>query len=230
MEARPKGSHQAWRRVGRHRRTGRFYWYGTSWATHLRHGKKLAGSIDAKDVPAFQAWASSKGLTVRTQSLESRRETFIRLLNAEIGVQENPLGSNRGPRVDYYRKATTLWPSLQTGWPWCQAFIVRIALDAGYDLPRDMRTASVDNFFTAAAKHGLIRHDRPRPGDVVECFKRGQHVEAVTGEPTHGSYPCVGGNTTAPGKHGSAYEGTQVALNMRARNNLLRIVDLDRLP
>ena len=227
MLARPEGSHSDWRRVGRHRRTGKFYWYGTDYSTALRHKGKLSGSMEKNDenIAAFQKWARRRGLVVKTEVIkESRRKQFVAFMKSEIGTTEVPLGSNRGPRVDWYRKATTLWPSMQSGWPWCAAFVVRGLLEAGYDLDNDLRTASVANFTAAARKRGAIVSRKPKAGDVVVLLGPGKHIGGSLG----GSQ-TVEGNTTPDGMYGSQYEGTAVARKDRSDDDIIFVIDPDKL-
>lgn len=50
----------------------------------------------------------------------------------DVGVHEEPWGSNTGPRVQVYQHATWLGG---TGWPWCCAFCVYHSTRAGFKLP-----------------------------------------------------------------------------------------------
>jgi hypothetical protein len=53
---------------------------------------------------------------------------LINIASAELGVQESPRGSNRGPRVDDYQRATWLKPA---DWgPWCAAFVCFVVMRA----------------------------------------------------------------------------------------------------
>lgn len=227
MEAREQGSGKPFRRVGRHKRTKRFYWYGTPYAKLLRKRKLLAGSISVSEVPSFFEWATARKLEIRTTSAETKRQALVRLAKAEIGVTEVPLGSNAGPRVDYYRRATTLFPFLQRGWPWCAAFVVRMALNAGYNLPRAARTASVWHFTEWARKEGRIVTNRPpKAGDVVILIGQGVHMGIWSAQPKS----TVEGNTTADGQYGSQYEGTVVAAKNRSvERDVVYVISLDGL-
>jgi len=51
----------------------------------------------------------------------------------DIGVKEQPNGSNSGPRIVTYQRATWL-PG--TGWPWCVAFcLYHLQKAGGFILP-----------------------------------------------------------------------------------------------
>lgn len=60
--ARPQGTHKEFRRVGRHARTGRFYWYGTTYALALRKRKLLRAVIGSAEHDEFFAWARQQKL------------------------------------------------------------------------------------------------------------------------------------------------------------------------
>ena len=48
--------------------------------------------------------------------------TVLQLASREVGTLEDPLGSNRGPRVDQYLRAVGLNPA-DGSFPWCAAFV-----------------------------------------------------------------------------------------------------------
>ncbi len=82
----------------------------------------------------------------------------------EVGVKEEPAGSNSGPRVRQYQAATNLGG---TGWPWCAAFVCWCYKTAGKPLP--FPTASVGAFEAWAKQNGKMV-TRPLRGDLV-CYR-----------------------------------------------------------
>ena len=48
------------------------------------------------------------------------RERLITIASGKVGVRESPLGSNSGPEIVKFQRASNLDGS---GWPWCAAFI-----------------------------------------------------------------------------------------------------------
>lgn len=228
LEARRSPSPMPWRRVGMHTRTGEFRWYGTVWARVLRKRKLLVGQVDKKYEPAFRDWCRKQGCEARVRRAESKVEALVRVARAEVGVTEQPLGTNTGPRVNYYRRATTLFATLQRGWPWCCAFVVRMAKDAGIRLPRAAQTASVWAFTDWARSAGRLVTRPPRAGDVVVLLGEGKHigiVRKVKGAVVH----TIEGNTTPDGKYGSQYEGTAVAFKSRTLDDVVHVITLDGL-
>lgn len=214
MEVRAKGSNAKWKRVGRHKRTGKFYWYGTPYAATLRRRKLLRGTILSSEIDEFRDWAQMKGLVARARVAESTGDAIVRIAIQEIGVREIPPHSNRGPRVSQYQRATNLWKTLKGGWPWCSAFVVWTAKQAGVNLPKDMRTASVWHFTQAARKHGMIVAS-PKPGDAVVLFAEGRHIGIVESyDPKTRILHTIEGNTSSTG--GSQVNGGEVASQKRS--------------
>jgi lysozyme family protein len=78
--------------------------------------------------PASAPVASAGGLA----------EAVLAVAAAEVGVREDPLGSNRGPRVDEYIRAAGLDPT-QGSFAWCMCFVYwcfdQAARDAGIANP-----------------------------------------------------------------------------------------------
>jgi len=79
----------------------------------------------------------------------------------QLGVKENPPGSNSGPTVNEYLKSTDLSP----GYPWCQAFLRWCFKKNGRDIGGG---ASVGNFLAWGRANGDVV-TRPFAGDVV-CY------------------------------------------------------------
>ena len=77
----------------------------------------------------------------------------------EIGALESPLGSNRGPRVDLYLRASGLDPT-QGSFPWCAAFVYFCFQNAAKDLgvPNPVvKTAGVLDHWNRAGRNGIPR-------------------------------------------------------------------------
>lgn len=77
-----------------------------------RTWEALFGEIDPAKVPAPATAASSGASKLSARALE--------IAASQIGVLENPLGSNRGAEVDAYLSSVD--PSLLAN-PWCMAFV-----------------------------------------------------------------------------------------------------------
>ena len=139
------------------------------------------------------------------------RELALRIAQGEIGVRENPPGSNSGPKVNQYLKAAGLGP----GYPWCMAFLVWTFGKAGLKLEYPNK-ASVGFFEDWARRNGHIVYD-PKPGDVV-CYRYDgddwpDHVGIVLSVQGRG-LTVVEGNTS----YGNDSDGGRVMLRTRQIN------------
>lgn len=64
-------------------------------------------------------------------------EKLIKIVNAEVGVSEDPGKNNSGKKITEYQRATSLAPG---AWPWCAAF-------TAWALREWLRDFSVQEFF-----------------------------------------------------------------------------------
>lgn len=100
-------------------------------------------------------------------------DQVVAIARAEVGVAESPLGSNTGPRVLEYQRATALGG---TGWPWCAAFVEWTWETAGLlDHPANPSTYWMCRIAAGRDELG----DVPRIGGaIIWC---GTHVGLVVG-------------------------------------------------
>jgi hypothetical protein len=126
-------------------------------------------------------------------------ELAIRIALAEVGVKEDPPGSNRGPRVDEYLRAAQLNPAMGS-YPWCAAFVTWCVLEAAKRLGplRFKGSASVATLL--ARNHELITPD-PEPGCVfIHLRTDGKgHTGFVTAIVPGVGFTSVEGNTDRNG-------------------------------
>jgi hypothetical protein len=91
-----------------------------------------ARSVDKFGVPLKQdgqvgpmSWAALFGeqtVPVVTRAPSALLAKVLEFASSEIGTMENPIGSNRGPRVDQYLRSVGLDPT-EGSFPWCAAFV-----------------------------------------------------------------------------------------------------------
>jgi hypothetical protein len=129
----------------------------------------------------------------------------------EVGVMEDPLGSNRGPRVDEYLRSVGLDPT-QGSFSWCAAFVYFCFGQASSSLSLInpvVRTAGVLDHWNKAGIRGIHRlstdecQNQPSlvlPGMIFIIITGGGHghtglVEAVQGV----TLTTIEGNTNAGG-------------------------------
>lgn len=117
-------------------------------------------SVDGKVGPA--TWGALFGhdtVTPVTVAASALAQKVIAIAKAEVGTMEDPLGSNRGPRVDQYLTAAGLDPA-SGSFPWCAAFVYwcfdQAATSLGVANPAT-KTAGVHHLWDAAGDRGIPR-------------------------------------------------------------------------
>jgi hypothetical protein len=89
----------------------------------------------------------------------------LKVAVSQIGVMEQPPGSNRGPEVDRYLTAVGLDPT-RGSFPWCAAFVFSCFDEAARALGRTnpvIRTAGVLDTGTRPAPTASSESPPPRP-------------------------------------------------------------------
>jgi hypothetical protein len=145
-------------------------------------------------------------------------EAVIVHARAEIGVQESPRGSNRGPRVDEYQRAT--WLHMRDWGPWCASFVcwvIREAMREGESLGikytfKRPQTAKAFDFQGWSLKQDKSTSTKLNPGRdilpgdiVIFTFS---HIGFATSAPDkNGRFETIEGNTNDEGSR----EGYEVA-------------------
>jgi Rv2525c-like, glycoside hydrolase-like domain/Putative peptidoglycan binding domain/CHAP domain len=107
-------------------------------------------------------WAAlfGPGGVFSTQALDpiaSMRDLVIDIAASQIGVVEQPRGSNRGPEVDVFIRTTGLNPA-EDSFPWCVCFLYWV--------------------FEQAAKVKGTENPLPKTAGVIALWNLGRHTEA----------------------------------------------------
>jgi hypothetical protein len=118
-------------------------------------------TLDVDGVVGPLTWAAlfdEKVDTVATASNDLLSEV-LKVASAEVGVREQPLGSNRGPRVDEYLRRVGLDPA-NGSYAWCAAFTY-YCFDVAADNLRcanpSPRTAGVLDLWNKVGNEGFYR-------------------------------------------------------------------------
>lgn len=121
-------------------------------------------------------------------------QRIIRAARAELGVREDPPGSNRGPRVCEYQRHDWI-TSPECGYPWCVSFAWGyIVWHRVLARPNPYPTASVEQLERWARAHGWAVPGPPKLGDLC-CLNHGQHVTIYYAPSTRrGYFAGIGGN------------------------------------
>ncbi len=122
-------------------------------------------------------------------------------------AQEEPKGSNRGPRVDAYLASAGLNP----GYAWCAAFVFWCFREAGAK-PAVKGPAAVVNWHAASvAKKAIL--PAPKRGCLFAYVLKGRtHIGFVAGTNADGTFRTIEGNTNDDGSR----EGYETARKVRA--------------
>jgi cell wall-associated NlpC family hydrolase len=115
----------------------------------------------------------------------------LSVAEGEIGVTEQPPGSNDGPRIADYRSAVA---GSYAGAPWCAYFVSWAAAQAGAPIgPCGQGLGSVAGITDWARSTGRLTSD-PQPGDLI-LFGT-EHVGIVESVNADGTLTTVEGNAS----------------------------------
>lgn len=155
------------------------------------------------------AMFGSESVPSNTRASTPLVKAAIEFANTQIGVRENPLGSNRGREVDQYLRAVGLNP----GFAWCVAFTHFCYLKAAESLRREnphIRTAGVlEHWNKAGNKPDVLRITKAKavadpglvkPGSlfIIDLGGGFGHSGMVI-ETINGRLITIEGNTTISG-------------------------------
>jgi hypothetical protein len=107
----------------------------------------------------------------------------LKVATSQIGVMEQPPGSNRGAEVDKYLRAVGLDPTTGS-FPWCAAFVFSCFADAAKTLGRKnpvIRTAGVLDHWEKAGEAGIERISAAKAHMHETLVKPGQIFVIDTG-------------------------------------------------
>lgn len=146
------------------------------------------------------------------------QEKALEIAITQLGVEEHPRGSNRGPEVDEYIKSVGLDPAGK--YAWCAAFVYwcfeKAAESMGRQNPLSKTGGVLDQW---AKRKGAFRvTGSPQPGDIgIMDFGKGVgHMFIV--EAAHLDHTDnIEGNTNDDGSR----EGYEVCRRTRSRNKIL---------
>ncbi|MGE5261460.1 MAG: peptidoglycan-binding protein [Actinomycetota bacterium] len=117
-------------------------------------GADLAGEsleIDGIVGPTTCATSVPANPTVAAPAAPQLAQLVVTIADNEVGVREVPLGSNRGPRVNEYIRATGLDP-MEDHYPWCMCFVYWCFEQASAQLRRANPAPKTESVLSAWAK------------------------------------------------------------------------------
>jgi hypothetical protein len=119
-------------------------------------------------------------------------QAILNAIRPEVGVSEQPPGSNDSPRIAQYRQATA---GSGVG-PWCAYFVSWAARQAGVPLgDQGQGFGRVDDVFAWAQKTGkaLPAGSTPAPGDLIVWD---EHIGVVDSVDPDGTIHTIEGNSS----------------------------------
>src|SRR3954451_13331339 len=121
----------------------------------------------------------------------SAGERALAAARSQLGVTEQPPGSNDGPQIAAYRNAVA---GSYPGAPWCAYFVSWAAAQAGAPIgDRGQGLGSVAAITDWRRRAGR-RVSQPQPGDLILCGS--EHVDIVQSVNPDGSLTTVEGNAS----------------------------------
>ncbi|RXK57565.1 CHAP domain-containing protein [Lacibacter luteus] len=151
-------------------------------------------------------------------------QASLRYAISQLGVKEEPIGSNGGPQVTQYLKSV----GLGAGHPWCMAFVYWNVNKACADLNLKnplLRTGHVlHQYNNTSCKRIPARSSAVKPGDIF-IMKIGSKGAGHTGfieEVKNGYFITIEGNTNDEGSR----EGYEVCRRQRSISSIHAIIQL----
>jgi hypothetical protein len=129
------------------------------------------------------------------QPASTAGQAIVNLVSKEVGVAEQPPGSNDSPRIAQYRQATA---GSGVG-PWCAYFTSWAARESGVPLgDNGQGFGRVDDVYAWAQKAGKAIPNtgadvKPQPGDLIVWD---EHIGVVESVGTDGTINTIEGNSS----------------------------------
>jgi hypothetical protein len=143
-------------------------------------------------VPAPPASAGAPTFAAALQQASAPsggNQSILAAARGELGVTEQPPGSNESPRIREYRAASGSPPP----GPWCAYFVSWAARQAGTPIgPGGSGFGSVDAVWGWAQSEGRTT-DQPKPGDLIVWD---EHIGIVENVLPDGRIQTIEGNTS----------------------------------
>jgi hypothetical protein len=121
-------------------------------------------------------------------------QAMVNLARAEIGVTEQPPGSNESPRISQFRRGTSGAPGPG---PWCAYFVSWAAREAGVPIgDAGQGFGRVDDVWAWGQSSGKAipaGSGKPQPGDLIVWD---EHIGIVESVGADGSIRTIEGNSS----------------------------------
>ena len=168
-----------------------------------RRARPRHHSLHLRVRPAFSTALQSAGTATltgrrprpRSSPPRSAGQAIVNLVSQEVGVAEQPPGSNDSPRIAQFRQATA---GSGVG-PWCAYFTSWAAREAGVPLgDNGQGFGRVDDVYAWAQKAGKAIPNtgagvKPQPGDLIVWD---EHIGVVESVGADGTINTIEGNSS----------------------------------
>jgi len=150
-------------------------------------------------------------------------ELVLEIAVSQVGVKEQPLGSNDGPQVRQYLQRA----GGNVGDPWCMAFAYwctdEAAKQLGVPNPLIKTPGVMDQWNRTKARKQPPRRQLIKPGDIfIMSFDHGKGHTGIVEKVVDGLLYTVEGNTNDDGSR----EGYEVARRHRAITAIVGVISL----
>ena len=154
--------------------------------------------------------ASAASLTGTPAPASTAGQAIVNLVRNEIGVAEQPPGSNDSPRIAQFRQATA---GSGVG-PWCAYFTSWAAREAGVPIgDNGQGFGRVDDVYAWAQKTGKAIPNgegvTPQPGDLIVWD---EHIGVVESVGADGTINTIEGNSSDKVSQRSYAPGSRPAI------------------
>lgn len=139
---------------------------------------------------ALSSATATQAPTFTPQATGTVGDKLLAAARAEVGVTEQPPGSNDGPRIGEYRTATA---GAGVG-PWCAYFVSWAAKQAGAPVGETGQGFGAVAALGAWAERTGRTVDRPQAGDIIVWG--GRHIGIVESVDPDGSIHTIEGNSS----------------------------------
>jgi hypothetical protein len=162
-------------------------------ATAVGNSSAFGAQLAAAGIPGVGTPATATTASALPASGTGAGQAVLNAVRGEVGVAEQPPGSNNSPRIAQYRQATA---GSGVG-PWCAYFTSWAARQAGVPLgDAGQGFGRVDDVYAWAQRTGKAipaGTGRPQPGDLIVWD---EHIGVVESVDPDGAIHTIEGNSS----------------------------------
>jgi hypothetical protein len=162
-------------------------------ATAVSGSSTFGAQLAAAGIPGVAGTTPAVSASAVPSGGTSAGQAILNAVRGEVGVSEQPPGSNDSPRIAQYRQATA---GSGVG-PWCAYFVSWAARQAGVPLgDQGQGFGRVDDVYAWAQRTGKAipaGTGKPQPGDLIVWD---EHIGVVDSVDPNGAIHTIEGNSS----------------------------------